>query len=455
MLERRAEKGSLSREQAQAAVSRLGQTDDLAGVSDASVVIEAIAEDLDAKQALFAKLEEIVSAGAILASNTSSLSITRIASACKLPQRCAGLHFFNPVPLMRVVEVVGGARTSRRVVETLVRIIRQTGHTPIVGTDTPGFIVNHLGRGLYTEGLRIVQERIAPPHVVDRVLRETCGFRMGPFELLDLTGLDVSFPVMEQIYRQFYEEPRFRPSPLAARQVAAGLFGRKIGQGFYEYRDGQKVEPELKSSAAEALERPTWVGPGDEKARSLVTRILSTANVRLSESDIPTATDACILLPVGIDATTAAVRAKADARRTVAIDPLFISDKHLTVMPTLATEPSIIAFVAQAMQAAGVGTTLIQDSPGFIGQRVVATIVNIACDAAQQQIASPGDIDIGARLGLGYPAGPLAWGDLVGAETILNILDQLHQFYGDPRYRASPWLRRRTMLNLPLHHEAA
>ncbi|MGE3993908.1 3-hydroxyacyl-CoA dehydrogenase [Pseudorhodoplanes sp.] len=400
-------------------------------------------------------MEQIVSADAILASNTSSLSISRIASACKLPQRCAGLHFFNPVPLMRVVEVVGGVRTSRQVVETLVSMVRQIGHTPIVGTDTPGFIVNHLGRGLYTEGLRVVQERIAPPFIVDRILRETCGFRMGPFELLDLTGLDVSFPVMEQIYRQFYEEPRFRPSPLAARQVAAGLFGRKTDEGFYEYREGQKVEPEVTGFAAEVSDRPIWIGPGEQKARSLITRILGTAGVRLNESETPGAVDACILLPIGTDATTAAIRAKIDARRTVAIDPLFISDKHLTVMPTPVTESGITAFIAHAMQNAGVTASLVQDSPGFIAQRVVATIVNIACDAAQQQIASPSDIDTGARLGLGYPTGPLAWGDLVGAGTVLDILDQLHQFYGDPRYRASPWLRRRAMLNLSLVHEAA
>ena len=228
------DKGKLSPAAAESAVARIHAAADLGALAGERLVIEAIVERLDAKQALFRQLEGIVDEQCILASNTSSLSVTAIAAACTHPERVAGLHFFSPVPLMKVVEVIAGLLTAPQVIEDLQGFVARLGHTPVRAKDTPGFIVNHAGRGFGTEALRILGEGIADHATIDRILR-AAGFRMGPFELFDLTGLDVSHPVMESIYHQYYEEPRFRPSPVTAQRLAAGVLGRKSGRGFYDY----------------------------------------------------------------------------------------------------------------------------------------------------------------------------------------------------------------------------
>lgn len=225
-----AARGKISAEQAQANNARLVPAESLQALAGCDLIIEAIIERLEIKQQLFKELEGIVSPDCVLVSNTSSLSVTAIASACAHPARVAGYHFFNPVPLMKVVEVIDGLRTDPAVGDALMALSRQMGHTPVRCKDMPGFIVNHAGRGLGTEGLRIVQEGVTSFAMVDAILRDQGSFKMGPFELMDLTGLDVSHFVMESIYRQFYDEPRFKPSPIGAVRVAGGLYGRKRGR---------------------------------------------------------------------------------------------------------------------------------------------------------------------------------------------------------------------------------
>lgn len=243
LLERGVAKGRTTAEAAAATLARITDATSLAAFAAADVVVEAIVEDLEAKRGLFRELEAIVRPDAVLATNTSSLSVTAVAAATARPERVAGLHFFNPVPLMKVVEVIPGLRTAPAVTDGLAALVSATGHRAVVCRDTPGFLVNHAGRAYSTEGLRIVQEGVAEPADVDRVMIEAAGFRMGPFELFDLTGLDVSNRVMDEIYGQFYQEPRYRPSPIAGRRVAAGLYGRKSGEGFYRYEDGRKQVP--------------------------------------------------------------------------------------------------------------------------------------------------------------------------------------------------------------------
>ena len=221
------QKGRIGDDAARDALQRLQPVARLAELRGAALVIEAIVEDLDAKRALFRELEAIVAPDCVLATNTSSLSVTAIAAGCAHPERVVGFHFFNPVPLMKVVEVVDGVRGAPQVGDAMIALARRMGHLPVRAKDTPGFIVNHAGRGYGTEALRLLGENVAAPHEIDAVLREQAGFRLGPFELLDLTGLDVSVPVMESIYHQYFEEPRFRPSPLAAQRRIAGLLGRK------------------------------------------------------------------------------------------------------------------------------------------------------------------------------------------------------------------------------------
>ena len=441
-------KGKLQAEAAAAADERIlacGALDELAGCQ---VVVEAIIEDLEVKRALFRELEAVVADDCVLASNTSSLAITAIAAACRLPERVGGFHFFSPVPLMKIVEVIAGVRSAPWVSDALVALARRMGHTPVRAQDTPGFIVNHAGRGYLTESLRIVGESIADFATVDRILRTAAGFRLGPFELLDLTGLDVSHPVMESIYAQYYQEARYRPSAITRQRLAAGLLGRKSGHGFYPYVDGKAqapAPPPAPAAGAAAL----WVSARNARAHAALLPALQAAGVKLDCGERPAADSVCIVLPLGADATTAALDEGLDATRTLALDPLFV-DRQATLMSTPVTCAAARDTAWAALAATGVPVAVIRDSPGFVVQRVLASIVNIACDIAQQGVAAPEDIDRAVTLGLGYPQGPLQWGDALGADTVLAILDGMHAIYRDPRYRPSPWLLRRARLGVSL-----
>ena len=450
MLDRAAEKGRMTAAAAAAAKGRITVvTGDLATFARCHVAIEAIVEDLDVKRGFFAAIEDVVGEDCIIATNTSSLSVTAIAAACRRPERVAGFHFFVPVPLMKLVEVIKGVLTEDWVTAALLALGRRMGHNPVTATDTPGFLVNHAGRGLVTEGLRILGEGVAEAADIDRVMRETAGFRMGPFDLLDLMGLDVSLPVMESIYERYYQEPRFRPSPAARQRRDAGLLGRKSGRGFYVYADGRQEAPaEAPPPAAEPL--PVWVSRADALGHEAVTAVLTAAGVAIDGGDRPDPGSVCVVTPLGDDATTAAVAQGLDPRRTVAVDTLFGLDRRRTLMVTPVTEGVVRDAAHAALAADATAVTVIRDSAGFVAQRMIATIVNIGCDIAQQRIASPADIDMAVTLGLGYPKGPLGFGDTLGPARILAVLEGMQRFYGDPRYRPSPWLKRRALIGVSL-----
>jgi 3-hydroxybutyryl-CoA dehydrogenase len=446
------EKGKLDRAASDAAAARLVVARDLHDLAGCHVVIEAIIEDLAAKRSLFATLEGIVAEDAILATNTSSLSVTAIAAGLKHPQRVAGFHFFNPVPLMKIVEAIGGFLTAPEVVDYLLALGKHWGHTAVRAKDTPGFIVNHAGRGYGTEGMRLLNEGVASVPVLDNILRDTAGFRLGPCELFDLTGLDVSHPVMESIYHQYYEEPRFRPQELTRRMMIAGAVGKKVGHGFYRYTDGKK---EAIAEPAQATARPTsvWLSQDRPDLAERIAMLVAAAGVPLETGAHPSDTALCVVTPLGEDATTCCAREDLDACRTVGVESLFDLSRRRVVMTTPGTTAETLAMACGLFGATGTPVSVIRDSAGLVTQRVVAHIVNIACEIAQQGIADPLDIDRAVTLGLGYPLGPLAWGDLLGPATVLAILNNLQQQTGDTRYRPSPWLQRRAMLDLSLQHK--
>ncbi|MGY4494481.1 3-hydroxyacyl-CoA dehydrogenase [Pseudomonas sp. TE3610] len=432
---------------AEAALARLSICTQLDGLGDCDLVIEAIVENLDAKQGLLRALEQVVAPTCLLATNTSSLSVTRIASVCEHPQRVAGLHFFNPVPLMKVIEVIDGLATDPLVTDSLQAFATRLGHRGIRAKDSPGFIINHAGRAYGTEALQILKEGVACPADIDRILREGMGFRMGPFELFDLTALDVSHPVNESIYHQFYEDPRYRPSSQTQRMVEAGFVGRKVGRGFYRYPEAP-VQP-----AAEPTPQavpPVWVGAQRSEDRVRLLALLLTLGAEVETAPRPSANALCLLAPYGIDAAQACLDFDTPPSRTVCIDLLPALDRHRTLMPTLATLPAMVAAARTLLSRDGVGVTVISDSVGFVAQRVMAMIVNLAGEIVQQQIASVEDLEEGVRRGLGYPYGPLAWGDALGAGRLLLILTRMCELTADPRYRPGLWLRRRAGLGLGL-----
>ena len=444
-------KGKLDEARSAAALANVAGAQTIGDLADCDLVVEAIVEKLDVKRTLFRELETVVSGRCVLASNTSSLSITAIAAGCTDPSRVVGYHFFNPVPLMKVVEVIDGLRSDPAAGDALMDLARRMGHTPVRAKDMPGFIVNHAGRGMNTEGLRVAGEGVAGFVEIDRIMREQAGFRLGPFELLDLTALDVSHPVMESIYHQFYEEPRFTPSPITGTRLAGGLIGRKTGEGFYRYDDGKQQVP-AETPAPTQLPKRVWVSKRHPEAREAVLELVAKAGVTLDEGDAPAADSLIVVTPFGYDATTAAVEEGLDASRVVAVDALFplVAAQRRTLMSTPATTRAARDTAHALLAADGVPVTVIRDSTGFVAQRVVATIVNIGCEIAQKQIATPEDIDLAVTLGLGYPRGPLALGDALGAKTILTILRNMFSVLGDPRYRPSPWLARRAQLGLSL-----
>jgi 3-hydroxybutyryl-CoA dehydrogenase len=406
-------------------------------------VVEAIVEDLSAKQTLFSSLEKQVRSDCILASNTSSLSVTAMAAACQRPGRVAGYHFFNPVPVMKIVEVVDGVLTEPWATEALAALARRFGHTPVRCKDTPGFVVNHAGRAFVPEALRVLSEGVADFATIDRILVDAAGFRLGPFGLMDLVGLDVAHAVMKSMYRQYFEEPKYRPSFLAEPRVAAGLLGRKTGRGWYEYgKEGPRAVAE--PSAPKARPQAVWAVP--ELKELLV-------GLGAKPEPKPTPEAVCFVAPLGRDATTAALELGLDPGRTVAVDPLFGFAKRRTLMKTPATRKEIVDAAHGLLASDGVPVSVIGDSPGFVAQRVVAHIVNVGCDIVQMRIATPEDLDRAVTLGLGYPRGPLAMGDALGAKRVLAVLEAMHDFYQDPRYRPSPWLRRRAALGISLLKE--
>jgi 3-hydroxybutyryl-CoA dehydrogenase len=445
------EKGRISSDTCATYSARLHACDSLSQLSACDLVIEAIVENLAVKKELFGQLEALVPASAVLATNTSSLSVTAIAAELKLPQRFAGFHFSNPVPLMKVVEVVAGLKTSSAVCEQLDAFTRQMGHIPVRTRDTPGFIVNHAGRGYGTEALRIVGESVSDFATIDRILKDQVGFKLGPFELMDLTALDVSHPVMESIYHQYYEEPRFRPSIITAQRLSAGVLGRKTSEGFYSYVDGKAQLP-MDAPVPQVQEMPpVWVSSRAARRPELL-QLLKSLDARIETSAQPSEHALILVAPLGFDVTTVAAVDRLDPHRTLGLDLLF-SDAH-TKRRVLASNPATRPDMRQAAHALlardGKPVSLIRDSAGFVTQRVVAHIVNIASDICQQSICTPQDLETAVQLGLGYPMGPLAMGDHCGPASILEVLFNMQTVYGDPRYRPSPWLRRRGALGLSL-----
>jgi len=454
-------KGRLAEAEAGRSLARLEVVGSIDGLANADLAIECISEDLGLKRELFRRLEATLARDSILATNTSSLSVTAIAAACANPERIAGLHFFNPATHMQLVEVIGGMATSASTQEALCGLARRLGKRPVCVSDTPGFLVNHAGRALIPEALRIISEGIATPEQVDVLLREVAGFRMGPFQLLDLVGADIAYAVMTAIHDQYFGEPMYQPSYLLAARAAGGVLGRKSGRGFYDYAastlapGGKGVgvnsgAPCRPPPGAALPEEPVWVAERDAELPRRWVDHLRANDIRVSDDPVPPPGAPCFVAPLGEDCSSAIVRLGLDPRRTLAVDMLVPSPRRITLMRSPLADPEISRQAEALLQAKGLAATTIKDSPGFVVQRLLAMIVNVGTRIAELGIAVPADIDVAVEMGLNYPMGPLALGDSLGAQRVLAVLDGMFALTHDPKYRASLWLRRRAALGCAL-----
>ncbi|MGO8914654.1 MAG: 3-hydroxyacyl-CoA dehydrogenase [Stellaceae bacterium] len=443
-LDRLAEKGEATPDQVAAAKARLTVVGEVRELAPCGVVIEAIVENLEVKRMLFRALEAVLAEDAVIASNTSSIPIAAIAQACRHRRRVAGMHFFNPVPLMRLVEIIAAADTDVAVADALAELGRRMGRTPVKVKDAPGFLVNLGGRAYYQEALHLLQENVAMPDDIDLVMRECCHFRMGPFELMDLTGMDVNYPVGEIVHKGYWYDPRLKSTPLHESLYLAGRYGRKAGQGFYRYdAEGRRLAVAPTLAPAAALPARVIV---PEPVEGLVALAVAAGVETLAPDD---GASPILVAPWGEDCTAIALRLGLDPRRTVAIDLAHDTSRRITLMTAPGADPAAGDAAAALLAAAGRAVTRIKDSPGFIAQRITAMIANLGAEMAQMGVASPADIDKAMQLGLNYPLGPLALADKLGVKRCYDIMCRLFETIGSDRYRPSLWLRRRALLGLP------
>jgi 3-hydroxybutyryl-CoA dehydrogenase len=448
------EKNRLTAADAEAAGQRLVAVEQLADLAGCALVVEAIVENLEAKQKLYADLEAIVGDECIFGTNTSSISVTAIGAALKHPERLAGLHFFNPAPLMALVEIVSGLATDLAVAETLFATAAAWGKTPVHAKSTPGFIVNRVARPYYAEALRLAQEGAADYATLDAVMREAGGFRMGPFELMDMIGHDVNFAVTNSVWRAFYNDQRFLPSLIQQELVDAGFYGRKSGRGFYDYREGA-VRPAPQTAApSKPVGMITVIGES-AAAEALSDRLshsgLTYTRAPDSDGRIAEIGRAAIYVTDGRSATQRA--AETGVANTVLIDLALDYDKATRIAVTAAEQcdPDAYSAAIGLLQAAEFAVSPLRDVPGMAVMRTVAMLANEAADAVNQGVCSAAAADAAMRLGVNYPIGPLAWADQVGIAAIRDVLTHLGSSYGEDRYRISPLIQRAVFAGRNIH----
>ena len=461
-LERGAQRGRWTAEEAAAAAERLEVAERLDDLSPCELVIEAAPERLELKRELFATLSaEIVSEACVLATNTSSLLVTAIASSATRPERVVGMHFFNPAPLMRLLEVVAGTESSPEALAVARAAGEAMGKVVINAVDGPGFLVNRCNRPFGLEGQRLVQDGLAGLEEVDRICRLGGGFRMGPFELSDLVGVDVGLDVARSFFEQSFGEPRWRPSAFVVRTVAAGRTGRKCGRGYYDYAQGtdryRPADPEpppagggddvvviagtsplaieLREHAAQA----GWDVLVPEEAGDRQPPFLILDLTGAEESEVPLEGG-----PQAICCSAGSLLALDPGGGAVGFHALPPLGETKLVELTRGPDSTESAAAAAERFFATLGkhTAWVGDAPGLVLGRIVCQVVNEGAFALSEGVGSAQDIDAGMVHGLNYPRGPLAWADQIGLDHVLSVLDGLHFELGEERYRAAPALRR-------------
>lgn len=442
-LSARVAKGKLTESERIAIESRLNAAQSMSELADAALVIEAAAEQIDIKQTIFRELAAVCSAETIFASNTSSISITAIASSIPHPQRVAGLHFFNPAPVMKLVEVVSGLETSPDVPEILTGLALRWGKQPVRCHSTPGFIVNRVARPFYAEAWRALEEQVAPAGVIDAALRDCGGFPMGPLALTDLIGQDVNFAVTCSVFNGFWQERRFLPSLIQQELVFGKRLGKKTGQGVYRWPLNETLPYQPAESASSCAQEIQCHGYAAWLNNNDLSDGVTDSYLELD--------DVLVQVTQGETATQLANRLQ---RPVVLLD--LVNDWKCSPLVVLAAATSNTTEqtgkVIRFFQQQGKQVLMISDYPGMLVWRTVAMLANEATDAVQKGVASEQDIDTAMRLGVNYPHGPLAWGAELGWQQVLRLMENLQQHYGEERYRPTSLLRQRALLETQHEH---
>ncbi|MCB5160401.1 3-hydroxyacyl-CoA dehydrogenase PaaH [Marinomonas algarum] len=453
-LYRLVERKKISTQDAEKTLANLHVAQTLEDFSSAGLVIEAIVENIDVKQSVFASLEAICSPECVLASNTSSLSITRLAAGMAHPERFVGVHFFNPAPIMKLVEIVSGLVTSKAVANSLYETVLAWGKKPVYAASTPGFIVNRVARPFYAESLRLKQEGVADCATLDALMRHSGGFRMGAFELTDLIGHDVNYAVTCSVFDAYYGDFRFQPSLVQKELVDAGLLGRKTGQGFYSYHDDADKPSASIRPPSSTPSYPLCSASGElAQLQPLCERLLSHLDDQfiVTEDEGQSSVSAICIGEARLmltDGRMATERANAEGIEHLILIDLALDYKattHIALSRSYGTPDSVFQQVVDVFALSGIAVSEVKDSPGLVVMRTVAMLANEAADAALNGVASIEDIDIAMTYGVNYPCGPLAWADTLGVANVLTVLGHLQRTYGEDRYRPSLLMTQRSL----------
>lgn len=457
-LEKRVAKGKMIQGDVDNIIARLQPADAIDALADSHLVIEAIVENLEIKRQVFAQLEALCSPDTLLASNTSSLSITSIAANLERPERMAGLHFFNPAPVMKLVEVVSGLATTTDIAETLYDTAIAWGKVAVHASSTPGFIVNRVARPFYAEGLRLLQEGASDAATIDALLRQAGGFRMGPFELMDLIGHDVNYAVTRSVFDAYYGDTRFEPSLVQQALVEAARLGRKSGKGFFDYAEGA-AKPQPEFAAPANTELPALVVQGAnstlapllERAQEAGLNVVYRESLQQDGSPRLYLGDLVMALSDGRCATERAVNEGLDALVLFDLCLDYRNASAIALAASHTASPEARQLATAFFQHIRMDVAWLTDTPGLVVLRTVAMLANEAADAVLQGVCSAQDGDLAMQAGVNYPRGPLAWADSLGLPFIHRTLTHLQQSYGEERYRSSFLLRRNALSEENFH----